>query len=143
MRFKKGSQVEVLNTREVPSGSWWHAKILSGDGHSYRVRYYRSPPEMGDAVLERVPAKILRPCPPLLPYTRNWIPGDIVEVYDIGSWKLANIFKIAGGSNFYVRLVDLFSVFKVHISNLRTPLSWHGDRWVTIEKVFFYFPMML
>lgn len=139
MRFKERSPVEVLNTREVPSGSWWHAKIVAGDRQRYKVRYDRSPPEMDNAVFERVPAKILRPCPPLRPYTGNWIPGDIIEVYDIGSWKLANILKLASGRNFYVNLLDLFNVFNVHISNLRTALSWHGDRWVMIEKVFFIY----
>ncbi|XP_059592214.1 uncharacterized protein LOC100264564 isoform X6 [Vitis vinifera] len=38
MKFRKGSKVEVLNKKEVPSGAWHCAEIISGNGHNYSVR---------------------------------------------------------------------------------------------------------
>ncbi|XP_038979733.1 uncharacterized protein LOC103714514 [Phoenix dactylifera] len=133
MRFKKGCKVEVLRKREVPSGSWWGAEIISGDGHTYSVKYDHYSPDM-DGVVERVPRKAIRPCPPPVKCPRSWVPGDIVEVYENNSWKLGEVSRVVGGNCFFVRLLGSSRQFRVHISDLRVRLSWQNSKWVVIQK---------
>ncbi|XP_077211657.1 uncharacterized protein LOC143846925 [Tasmannia lanceolata] len=133
MRFNKGTKVEVLNRRGVPSGSWWCAEIVSGNGHNYTVRYDISP-DMTDApIMERVPRKAIRPCPPV-GSEENWVPGNIVEVYDANSWKIAEVSEVMGGHYILVRLLGSSREFRVHKSDLRLRKSWHDNQWVMIGK---------
>lgn len=134
MRFKKGSKVEVLNKREVPSGSWWSAKIISGNGHCYSVRYDRYLQGVGGAV-ERIPRRAIRPCPPPVKAPRSWVAGDIVEVSDNNSWKLAEVSKVVARNLYFVRLLGSFRKFRVHISDIRVRQSWQDNKWVVIQKV--------
>ncbi|XP_008792095.2 uncharacterized protein LOC103708790 isoform X2 [Phoenix dactylifera] len=133
MRFKKGNKVEVLNKKEVPSGSWWPAEIISGNGHNYYVRYDFYLANMGTA-MDRVPRKVIRPCPPSLKGPRNWVPGDIVEVLDNNSWKLAEVSRVVGDGYFFVRLLGSCREFKVRTSDLRLRQSWQDKKWVVIQK---------
>ncbi|KAG1335556.1 hypothetical protein COCNU_03G016750 [Cocos nucifera] len=133
MRFKKGSKVEVLNKKEVPSGSWWPAEIISGNGHNYYVRYDPYLANMG-TTMERVPRKVIRPCPLSEKGPRDWVPGDIVEVLDNNSWKLAEVSRVVDDGYFFVRLLGSCREFKVHTSDLRLRQSWQDEKWVVIQK---------
>nr|CAD1823997.1 unnamed protein product [Ananas comosus var. bracteatus] len=88
MRFKKGSKVEVMSKWEVPLGSWCPAEIISGNGHTYNVRFITCSLDTNLAV-GRVPRKAIRPCPPPFESTESWVQGDIVEAFESNSWKLA------------------------------------------------------
>nr|CAD1823927.1 unnamed protein product [Ananas comosus var. bracteatus] len=57
MRFKKGSKVEVMSKWEVPLGSWCPAEIISGNGHTYNVRFITCSLDTNLAV-GRVPRKL-------------------------------------------------------------------------------------
>ncbi|XP_008785245.1 uncharacterized protein LOC103703932 isoform X2 [Phoenix dactylifera] len=131
--FKKGNKVEVLNKREVPSGSWWCAEIISGNGQNYYVKYDSYPANMGAAV-ERVSRKAIRPCPPLVKSPSDWVPGDIAEVLDNSSWKLSEVLRVGGDGYFFVRLLGSSREFKVHVSDLRLRQSWLDGKWVVIQK---------
>ncbi|CAD5177296.1 unnamed protein product [Musa acuminata subsp. malaccensis] len=131
--FKKGNKVEVWNRREVPSGSWWSAEIISGDGHHYSVRYDGYPTDSSVAV-DRLPRKAIRPCPPPVGSLKDVMSGDVVEVFDNNSWKLAQVLLVIDENHCFVRLLGSSGEFAAHKSQIRTPLSWQGDKWVTIDK---------
>ncbi|XP_077211309.1 uncharacterized protein LOC143846689 [Tasmannia lanceolata] len=134
MRFKKGSKVEVLNKREVPSGSWWCAEIISGNGHNYIVRYDIAPDTTDAPIVDRVSRKSIRPCPPPVGSADNWIPGDILEVHHNNSWKITEISKVLDGLYFFVRLLGSSREIKVHKSDLRLRQSWQDNQWIVIGK---------
>ncbi|WOK97049.1 hypothetical protein Cni_G05757 [Canna indica] len=132
MVFKKGSRVEVWTRREVPSGSWWSAEIVSGNGRTYSVRYDGYPADSKVAV-DKVPRKAIRPFPPLVGGVDDLICGDVVEVLDNNTWKLAEVSKV----NIYfcyVRLLGSSRELKVLKSNTRIQLTWHNDKWALIHK---------
>ncbi|KAJ9688579.1 hypothetical protein PVL29_014299 [Vitis rotundifolia] len=134
MRFKKGSKVEVLSKREVPSGSWISAEIICGNGHNYTVRYDGHQSNIDEAIVERVPGSAIRPCPPPLEGPEGWIPGDIVEVFDNFSWKMATVSKVLGKKYFLVRHLGSSLEFKVRKYDLRVRQSWQDDKWIVIGK---------
>ncbi|CAL1414525.1 unnamed protein product [Linum trigynum] len=127
MRFKSGSKVEVLEKRDSPSGWWRCAEIVCGNGHNYSVRYD------GDAELKRISRNAIRPCPPAFEVSDAWVPGDVVEVFDDCSWKIATITK-AFGDNYLVRVLGSSAEFKVSNFCIRARQSWQGDKWVVIGK---------
>ena len=135
MRFKKGSMVEVLSKREVPSGSWFRAEIISGNGHYYNVK-----PDGGQAI-EKVQRKDIRPCPPTIAGSMSWVPGDrvpgdIVEVFENNTWKRAKVTKVLdGGIYFVVSLIGSSEELMLHKSNVRLRQIWKGNRWVFVDKV--------
>ncbi|GMI73129.1 hypothetical protein like AT5G20030 [Hibiscus trionum] len=134
MRFKKGSKVEVLTKEEVPTGAWRCAEIISGNGHTYNVKYGSFPFTGEAAAMGRVPRKAIRPCPPPLSRDDNWVPGDVVEVFDELCWKPAVIVRFLGGNNFSVRILGLSSQLKAHQSRLRVRQSWEGGNWFLVGK---------
>ncbi|GLT72498.1 hypothetical protein SLA2020_444280 [Shorea laevis] len=89
MRFRKGSKVEVLRKKELPTGEWRCGKIISGNGHTYSVVYEGSFGMRSEALVERVPRNAIRPCPPSVGSVESCSVGDVVEVFDVGSWKVA------------------------------------------------------
>lgn len=134
MRFKKGSKVEVLSKRKVPSGSWISAEIICGNGHNYTVRYDGHQSNIDEAIVERVPGSAIRPCPPPVGGPEGWIPGDIVEVFDNFSWKMATVSKVLGKKYFLVRHLGSSLEFKVRKYDLRVRQSWQDDKWIVIGK---------
>ncbi|KAH0929829.1 hypothetical protein HID58_015556, partial [Brassica napus] len=135
MRFRKGSRVEVLTLRETPYGAWRTAEILSGNGHTYNVRYYSFGVAKDETLEERVARKMIRPCPPLIDVYR-WESGELVEVLDHVFWKPATVLKELSGRCYAVRLLGSASVeLTVHKVNLRGRQSWRDERWGLIEKV--------
>lgn len=65
MKFKRLSNVEVMNKRDIPV-SWSNAKILSVNGHTYTVQYDCYPGMESELTVEQVSRKLIRPCPPLV-----------------------------------------------------------------------------
>ncbi|CAN7060526.1 unnamed protein product [Brassica rapa subsp. trilocularis] len=135
MRFRKGSRVEVLTIKESPYGAWRTAEILSGNGHTYNVRYYSFGFAKDETLEERVARKMIRPCPPLIDVYR-WESGELVEVLDHVFWKPATVLKELSGRCYAVRLLGSTEVeLTVHKVNLRGRQSWRDERWGLIEKV--------
>ncbi|XP_018463224.1 uncharacterized protein LOC108834390 isoform X2 [Raphanus sativus] len=131
MRFRKGSRVEVFSNKEAPYGAWRCAEIISGNGHTYNVRYFSFHEE---AVLERAPRKVIRPCPPQVDVER-WEAGELVEVLDSFSWKAATVRQELCGKYYVVRLLGTPSEFTFHKANIRVRQSWQDERWVAIGKI--------
>ncbi|XVF24852.1 hypothetical protein REPUB_Repub13aG0163400 [Reevesia pubescens] len=134
MRFMKGSKVEVLTKKEVPTGEWRCAEIISGNGHTYSVKYGWFPITGEAAEVERVPRKAIRPCPPPIIGADDWISGDLVEVFDELCWKPAVIVRVFGGNNFSVRILGSNSELKAHRSRLRVRQSWEDGNWFLVGK---------
>lgn len=138
MRFKKGTKVEVLSKAEVPSGSWLCAEIIRGKGHHYTVKYEGFQGDTGEAIVGRVSRKSTRPCPPALELVENWAPGEIVEVYQNFSWKMATVLKVLGKKCISVRLVGSSLEFQVSKFDIRVRQSWQDDKWFVVGKVPFF-----
>ncbi|URE44294.1 agenet domain containing protein [Musa troglodytarum] len=133
MRFKKGNKVEVWSRREHASGSWWSAEIISGNGHNYSVRYDAYPTDSSVAV-DRVPTKAIRPCPPPVEGLKDVKSGDVVEVFDNNSWKLAEVLMVVDEKYCSVRLIGSSREFRTHNSHIRRHLSWQDEQWMAIPK---------
>lgn len=129
MRFKKGTKVEVLSKSSGPSGAWRSAEIISGNGHYYTVMY-----ESNDCTV-RVPRKSMRPEPPPLKVLDNWGPGDILEVFESSSWKMAIVSKVLGKDCFLIRLLGSSLKFKATKSDIRVRQSWQDNEWIMIGQV--------
>lgn len=135
MGYKKGTRVEVMNIKELPTGSWRSAEIISGSGCNYMVRYYNHKGATVKNTLERVSSKAIRPCPPLLDISGNWVPGDVVEVFDSFSWKVATVSRALGKNYYLVRLLEAFQQLKVTSSDIRARQSWQDGSWTLIRQV--------
>ncbi|XP_024005261.1 uncharacterized protein LOC18029952 isoform X2 [Eutrema salsugineum] len=134
MRFRKGSRVEVFSNKEAPYGAWRCAEIISGNGHTYNVSYYSFQLAQQEIVMEKVPRKIIRPCPPQVDVER-WETGELVEVLDNFSWKAATVREELCGKYYVVRLLGTPAEFTFHKVNLRARQSWQDERWVAIGKI--------
>lgn len=65
----------------------------------------------------------------------HWVPGDVVEVLDNFSWKLATISKVSGKRYFVVRLLGSSLEIKVSKSNIRLRQSWKDEEWKVMTEV--------
>ncbi|KAK1314253.1 hypothetical protein QJS10_CPA06g01467 [Acorus calamus] len=84
--------------------------------------------------MERVPRKAIRPCPPPFEGAESWVSGDIMEVFEMSSWKLAEVSRVVSRNHYFVSLLRSYSEFKVHKSFIRVQQSWKDGRWVLIGK---------
>ncbi|NP_001132464.1 uncharacterized isoform X1 [Zea mays] len=132
MRFFKGSKVEVLQEAEVPFGSWRPGEIISGNGHTYLVRYDESPVDSSVAV-ERMPRRLIRPSPPTDDPVR-WSLGSILEAFDSYSWKVAEVVRVLRKNQYLVRLLGSSLELSAHASDLRLRKLWLDDRWIVTQK---------
>ncbi|KAG1331727.1 hypothetical protein COCNU_02G016950 [Cocos nucifera] len=133
MRLKKGMKVEVSSKREASLGSWRRAEIISGNGHTYQVKY-ESYQRGVAAATERVPRNFIRPLPPPVVYLSNWTPGDIVEAFDNYSWKLARVSSVAYRDYYFVGIIGSCKQIRAHKSELRVQHFWEDNHWVIIPK---------
>ncbi|KAL5559297.1 hypothetical protein UlMin_035508 [Ulmus minor] len=134
MKFKKGSRVEVLCKKEVPLGAWCCAEIISRKKHTYEVRY-ELPRETGNEVIvERVLRTAVRPFPHPEENMENWASGDVVEVLDVSSWKLAMVSNALDRDCYLVRLIGSSDEFMVHNSKIRVRKTWQDNKWVVFGK---------
>lgn len=135
MRFEKGTKVEVLSKVEVPSGSWRCAEIICHNGRLYTVRYEGYQGTADEAIMERVSRESIRPCPPSLGVMENWNPGDVVEVFQNFSWRMAIVLKVIQKKYILVRLLGSSLEFKVKKFDVRVRQSWQNNKWIVVGKV--------
>ncbi|XP_027353781.1 uncharacterized protein LOC113864361 isoform X2 [Abrus precatorius] len=128
MRLKKGSKVEIIGKTERLRVEWRCARIISGNGHTYSVQYDCSS-KTGEASVERVPRKAIRPCPPPIKGVESWEANDHLEVYDAGCWKAATVLKFIGRGFYLARLWVSCKELHVHKVNMRPRQSWHNGQW--------------
>ncbi|XP_051151653.1 uncharacterized protein LOC127265734 [Andrographis paniculata] len=151
MRLGKGEKVEVMNRKDSPV-SWHVANILSCNGHNYHVQYDSCPVMPNQQMVETVPRKFVRPCPPTVQGLENCGVGDIVEVFHEYAWKNAVILKTLEGKKqvkskkiplqvvsalrkqFYVRLLGNSQEFIADGSNIRMRHAWQDGNWILIGK---------
>lgn len=134
----RGGEVEVFNSRVVPLGSWWPATVMSMHGETSRIRYYNAPPDMGNAVFERISVNFLRPCPPKFPLPFQLSPGYTVEVFDVGSWKPAKILEVVDHSNIHVQLVGSLDRFTIHKCDVRVRCFLKDNQWMMLASVGYF-----
>ncbi|KAM7265905.1 hypothetical protein ACFE04_003588 [Oxalis oulophora] len=132
MRFQKECKVEVFRKREAPPGSWHFAEIVCGNQcGDYTVKYTGA---RNRNIVEKVCGKVIRPCAPLSEFSEKWVPGDIVEVFDGESWKMATVSKTLQKNQFLVRLLGFSLEFKVSRVDIRVRQSWEDGKWVVIGQ---------
>ncbi|KAL9224472.1 hypothetical protein vseg_000500 [Gypsophila vaccaria] len=134
MRIKKGTKVEVLTLNEGPSNSWRLAEVVSSESRHYTVRYEGCIAAFGEATVERVPWKVIRPCPPPVEVLQDWVPGDVVEVLHKSAWKMATVLKVSGRNHVLVRLFGSGVVVKAIKFDVRARLCWRDGEWIAIGK---------
>uniref|UniRef100_A0A7N0T7S3 ENT domain-containing protein n=2 Tax=Kalanchoe fedtschenkoi TaxID=63787 RepID=A0A7N0T7S3_KALFE len=130
MKFTKGCKIEVFSKRDVSLGSWRPAEIISGNGHNYTVKYDRFLAD--EPVIGWVSQKAIRPRPPVK--TSDWLCGDIVEVFNNFSWKLATILKGLGKKQVLVKLHGSSEDLMVSMDYIRVRQSWEDDKWIVTGK---------
>ncbi|CAH8390100.1 unnamed protein product [Eruca vesicaria subsp. sativa] len=129
MRFKKGTKVEVLTKSSLPSGAWRSAEIISGNGHYYTVMYD------ADDSTQRVPRKSMRPEPPQkMQVVHSWSPGDVLEVFQSCSWKMAIFSKVLENGCVLVRLLGSSMNVKANKSDIRVRQSWQDNEWIMVGQ---------
>ncbi|CAL9107567.1 unnamed protein product [Musa textilis] len=133
MRLSKGSWVEVYKWKE-DSYSWSTARVLSGNGHTYFLRYDRRPLDR-PLVVERVPRKFLRPPPlPIGALLSDWAPGDVVEAFEDYTWYPAVVVSDMVFGRFDVRLAGSSRRLNVRTCELRLRQQWQDNTWSLIPK---------
>ncbi|OWM71721.1 uncharacterized protein LOC116197992 isoform X2 [Punica granatum] len=132
MRFTRGTRVEVLDRKELLLGSWRCGEIISSNGRTCTVRYYS--PSRKNA-LAKVSGSVLRPCPPHLGIRKEWASGDVLEVLNDYSWRMAKVMKSLGGDSYVVRVLGTSEEFRVDVSETRVRQSWNNGKWIIIGQV--------
>lgn len=135
MRFKQGNKVEILKASEENHSSWFPAKVLSGDGDRYTIRYELYLTSEGKPVVETVNEEDVRPCPPSVNDKEKWAVGDIAELFDLHSWRLGKVAKVLKNDHIIARLFGSIQLKEFHMSDLRVRQAWHNNKWIMIDKV--------
>lgn len=150
MRLKKGDMVEVMNRKEIPD-SWHVAEILSGNGHTYRLKYDPYPGMSNEKKVETVSRMNVRPCQPLLQGVEDFVAGEIVEVFYENTWKTAAVLNVLQGrretprkksslqKRYLVKLLGCSAELIVNGTNIRTKQKWQDNKWIMFENVSLFF----
>ncbi|WMV31597.1 hypothetical protein MTR67_024982 [Solanum verrucosum] len=133
MRFKRGSKVEVMNMKQSPALQR-RAEILSDNEHMYTVRYDYYPGMESKGRTERVSRKNIRSCTPCVEGLENQETGQVVEVFDESSWKMATIVKVLDSDYYLVRQTGCLKELCVHRSNTRVVQCWQDEERDLIRK---------
>ncbi|XP_050883541.1 uncharacterized protein LOC127086774 isoform X6 [Lathyrus oleraceus] len=134
MRLRKGSKVEVLVNTSRLEVEWHGARITSGNGHTYNVKYDHSSANE-KALSRRVPRKAIRPCPPAVKNIEGWKVNDAVEVWNDGCWKKATVLKYMTGELYLVALHGSCTELKVQEIHMRMCQSWENGQWIISPTV--------
>ncbi|CAK9329572.1 unnamed protein product [Citrullus colocynthis] len=88
------------------------------------------------ALVDQVSQKVIMPCHTRLDRSEAWAPGDVVEVFDNNSWKMATVSEVLGKMHILVRLLGSSQEFKVRKTDIRVRQSWKDDdnAWVMAGK---------
>ncbi|CAK8568659.1 unnamed protein product [Lathyrus sativus] len=134
MRLIKGSKVEILVNSSRLEVEWHGARITSGNGHTYNVKYDHSSAN-DKALSRRVPRKAIRPRPPAMKNIEGWKVNDAVEVWNDGCWKKATVLKYMTGELYLVALHGSCTELKVQEIHMRMCQSWENGQWIISPKV--------
>ncbi|XP_022144985.1 uncharacterized protein LOC111014519 isoform X2 [Momordica charantia] len=137
MKLKKGSKLRILNKKKVPLGSQGPMEAIQGSGPNFMARHVKSKGGSNHVMVEQASHKVIMPCHPQLEVSEAWAPGDVVEVFDNNSWKMATVSEVLGKMYILVRLLGSSQEFKVRKSDIRVRQSWKDDddARVTVGKV--------
>lgn len=126
MRFKRGSKVEVIKMKQSPV-SRHRGEIFSDNGHMYTERYDYSPGMESKGRIDRVSRKNIRSCTPCVEGLENQEIGQVVEVFDESSWKMATIVKVLDRDYYLVRQTGCQKELCVHRSNTKAVQYWQDE----------------
>ncbi|XP_023004182.1 uncharacterized protein LOC111497581 [Cucurbita maxima] len=127
MKFKHGSKLKILSKKKVPLGPQCLMEAIRSNGANYIVRHVKSKGGSNHAMVEQVSQKVIVPCHTHLDVKGAWAPGDVVEVFDNNSWKIATISEVLGKMHILVRLLGSSQEFKVRKTNIRVRQPWEDD----------------
>ncbi|XP_074557984.1 uncharacterized protein LOC141813884 [Curcuma longa] len=139
MKFKPGDEVEILRRSEEPNGSWFPAVISSVLVDKYSVRYKLFISPRGKPIVETVDDKDVRPSPPFVPCKQDWSTGEIAEVLDTHSWKVAKIAKILKNGYVVAKVLGSIQLKMFPLYDVRVRQAWQTNHWInkiTNEKYF-------
>ncbi|KAG6587910.1 hypothetical protein SDJN03_16475, partial [Cucurbita argyrosperma subsp. sororia] len=102
-------------------------EAIRSNGANYIVRHVKSKGGSNHAMVEQVSQKVIVPCHTRLDVKGAWAPGDVVEVFDNNSWKIATISEVLGKMHVLVRLLGSSQEFKVRKTNIRVRQAWEDD----------------
>ncbi|XP_074563879.1 uncharacterized protein LOC141820455 isoform X2 [Curcuma longa] len=130
MKFKQGDEVEVLRrNKEEAYASWFPSTISSVLVNKYSVTYKLVVSPQGKPIVETVDCKDVRPCPPLVPHKQDWCVGDVVEVLDTHSWKVARIAKIVENKYVLAKVFGSIQLKRFSIYDARVSQAWQSNNW--------------
>lgn len=131
MKLKNGSKLKILSKKEVPLGPQCSMKAIRSNGPNYMARHVKSKGANNQAMVEQMSHKVIVPCHTRLDLSEAWAPGDVVEVLDNNSWKMATVSEVLGKMHILVRLLGSSQEFKVRKTDIRVRQSWKDDdAWV-------------
>ncbi|XP_038880217.1 uncharacterized protein LOC120071880 isoform X2 [Benincasa hispida] len=136
MKFKKGSKLKIMSKKKVALGPQCSLEALRSNGPNYMAGHVKSKGVNNHALVEQVSQKVVMPCHTHLDLSEAWAPGDVVEVFDNNSWKMATVSEVLGKMHILVRLLGSSQEFKVRKTDIRVRQSWKDDddAWVMVGK---------
>ncbi|KAF0898606.1 hypothetical protein E2562_008189 [Oryza meyeriana var. granulata] len=137
MRIILWNKVEAWCGKDPPMGGWRLGEVVWGNGHQYKIQW-----DDTDEVSGRIRRVSVRPPPPPLEIPGDLAAGDLVEVFDLCMWKLAEFVRVrsgagdaAGDGEFTVKIVGSPNAFTVPRSRVRVrQVLTEDDLWVATYK---------